>query len=109
MPSKSFHPLPRRRRDWRDSIDRHDSAFTYRYGRPTHQVTIVTLYTEGCSRFVISATAPIVTGRSDRSPTGFAPGWKTVPLHCAREATLRHQECNAFRWYNLRTRRSHST
>jgi len=43
----------------------------------------MTLYTEGFSRIVTSATAPIATGWSDSCRAGFAPTEKTVPLHGA--------------------------
>jgi len=44
-----------------------------RYGLHTCQVTYMTLYTGGFSRFVTSTTAPIATGWSDRCRAGFAP------------------------------------
>jgi hypothetical protein len=47
-----------------------------RYGLHTRQVTYMTLYTGGFSRFVTSTTAPIATGWSDPCRAGFAPAEK---------------------------------
>ena len=48
------------------------------------QVSIVTLYTEGFSHFVTSVTAPIATGRNERSRAGFGPAGTAPTLHGAR-------------------------
>jgi hypothetical protein len=47
-----------------------------RYGLHTHQVTFMTLYTGGFSRFVTSTTAPIATGWNESCRAGFAPAGK---------------------------------
>ena len=44
-----------------------------RYGLHTRQVTFMTLYTEGSSRFVASTAAPIATGWNESCRVGFAP------------------------------------
>ena len=44
-----------------------------RYGLHTRQVTFMTLYTGGFSRFVTSTTAPIATGWNESCRAGFAP------------------------------------
>src|SRR5258708_3796182 len=59
-----------------------------RYGLHTCQVTYMTLYTGGFSRFVASAAAPIATGWSDSCRAGFAPAEKP----CLRTA---HQKSEA--------------
>jgi hypothetical protein len=46
------------------------------YGLHTRQVTDMTLYTGGFSRFVTSTTAPIATGWNESCRTGFAPAGK---------------------------------
>jgi len=43
------------------------------YGLHIHQVTFMTIYTGGFSRFVTSTTAPIVTGWNETCRAGFAP------------------------------------
>jgi hypothetical protein len=47
-----------------------------RYGLHTHQVTFMTLYTGGFSRFVTSTTAPIATGWNESCRAGVAPAGK---------------------------------
>ncbi len=47
-----------------------------RYGLHTRQVTFMTLYTGGFSRFVTSTTAPIATGWNESCRAGFAPAGK---------------------------------
>src|SRR6202011_2164604 len=59
-----------------------------RYGLHTCQVTYMTLYTGGFSRFVASAAVPIATGWSDTCRAGFAPAKKP----CLRTA---HQKSYA--------------
>ena len=44
-----------------------------RYGLHTRQVTCMTLYIGGFSRFVTSTTAPIATGWNESCRVGFAP------------------------------------
>ena len=44
-----------------------------RYGLRTRQVTYMTLYTEGFSRFVTSTTAPVTTGWSNSCRVGSHP------------------------------------
>ena len=46
------------------------------YGLHTRQVTDMTLYTGGFSRFVTSTTAPIATGWNESCRAGFAPAGK---------------------------------
>ncbi len=55
-----------------------------RYGLHTHQVTFMTLYTGGFSRFVTSTTAPIATGWNESCRAGFAPAGKP----CLRTAHM---------------------
>jgi hypothetical protein len=47
-----------------------------RYGLHTCQVTDMTIYTRGFSRFVTSTTAPIATGRNESCRVGFARAGK---------------------------------
>ncbi|MGH8537541.1 MAG: hypothetical protein ACREXM_14010, partial [Gammaproteobacteria bacterium] len=49
------------------------SAFTHVTACILAKSPCVTLYTEGFSRFVTSATAPIATGWSESCRAGFAP------------------------------------
>src|ERR1022692_3836443 len=57
-----------------------------RYGLHTHQVTFMTLYTGGFSRFVTSTTAPIATGWNESCRAGFAPAGK--PCLCTAHMTM---------------------
>src|ERR1035437_3664586 len=50
-----------------------------RYGLHTRQVTFMTLYTGGFSRFVTFTTAPIATGWNESCRAGFAPAGKPCP------------------------------
>jgi hypothetical protein len=52
------------------------------YGLHTCQVTYMTLYTGGFSRFVTSTAAPIATGWSDLAGR-IRTHWETVPSHGA--------------------------
>jgi hypothetical protein len=56
-----------------------------RYGLHTCQVTDMTLYTGGFSRFVTSTTAPIATGWNESCRAGFAPAGK--PCLCTAHTT----------------------
>jgi hypothetical protein len=58
-----------------------------RYGLHTCQVTDMTLYTGGFSRFVTSTTAPIATGWNESCRAGFAPAGK--PCLCTAH-TIQH-------------------
>src|ERR1700676_2868666 len=54
------------------------------YGLHTRQVTYMTLYTEGFSRFATSTAAPIAAGWSDSCRVGFAPTGR--PCLCTAHA-----------------------
>jgi hypothetical protein len=58
-----------------------------RYGLHTRQVTYMTLYTGGSSRFVTFATAPIATGWNESCRAGFAPAERPC-LRTAHKITL---------------------
>src|SRR6266542_2782558 len=98
LPTRMPPPLPRRNRWRHPSLDSPQqwqpspysrwvgfrvtlfeacSAFTARCSLHARQVTKVTLYTEGFSRFVTSTTAPITTGWSESCRVGLSPTEKS--------------------------------
>ena len=62
-----------------------------RYGLHTHQVTFMTLYTGGFSRFVTFTTAPIATGWNESCRAGFAPAGKPClcTAHMIKDVIIR--------------------
>ena|GEM_PF-2960952 len=65
-----------------------------RYGLYTRQVPFRTLFTEGFSRFVTSAAAPIATGWSDSCRAGFPPARK--PCLCTAHETVFYCDTSPF-------------
>ena len=62
-----------------------------RYGLHTRQVTFMTLYTGGFSRFVTFTTAPIATGWNESCRAGFAPAGKPClcTAHTIKDVIIR--------------------
>ncbi|NYF54122.1 hypothetical protein [Tunturiibacter gelidoferens] len=66
-----------------------------RYGLHTCQVTYMTLYTGGFSRFVTSTTAPIATGWSDLAGRDSHPLRNRAFARRTKNRTLRKPEKNS--------------
>jgi len=69
-----------------------------RYGLHTHQVTFMTLYTGGFSRFVTSTTAPIATGWNESCRAGFAPAGKPClcTAHMIKDVIIHEEPADSY-------------